>query len=71
MPAKTMPHAGAMSSIFPTAAASTSGVAIFLSVAMTTPFFAQMPRLVRPVATALSAYSIWSSLPDRENVVSE
>lgn len=43
----------------------------FLSVAMTTPSFAAIPREVRPLLTALRAYSIWRSLPVREKVVSE
>jgi hypothetical protein len=38
---------------------------------MTTPSTAQIPRAVRPFATALSAYSICRSFPVRENVVSE
>ena len=37
----------------------------------TTPSTAAIPRAVRPLATALSAYSIWRSLPVREKVVRE
>ena len=36
----------------------------FFSVAITTPSVARMPMAVLPDATALSAYSIWISLPD-------
>jgi len=30
---------------------------------------AQIPKEVRPLATAFNAYSIWRSFPVRENVV--
>ena len=43
----------------------------FFSVAITTPFFALTPRDVAPEATAASAYSIWTSLPEGLKVVSE
>eukprot|EP00964_Phaeocystis_antarctica_P037971 scaffold21718_cov58-Phaeocystis_antarctica.AAC.6 len=46
-------------------------VGSFFSVAITTPFLAFTPRDVLPDATALSAYSIWTSFPDGEKVVSE
>lgn len=50
---------------------STSSDVIFLSVAITTPSLAQIPNEVRPLATALSAYSICRSFPVREKVVRE
>jgi hypothetical protein len=60
-----------MSSTLCTCSESTRTLGVFLSVAMTTPSTAQIPRAVRPFATALSAYSICSSFPVREKVVSE
>jgi hypothetical protein len=38
---------------------------------MTTPSLVQIPNEVFPLATAFNAYSIWRSLPVRENVVNE
>ena len=39
--------------------------------AITTPFFALMPKDVYPLDTAAKAFSIWGSLPLEANVVSE
>lgn len=57
--------------IFCTVFSSTSGEGSFFSVAITTPSVAEMPSEVAPAATALSAYSICTSLPLGLNVVSE
>ena len=57
--------------IFCTVVSSIKQVGSFFSVAITTPFLAFTPRDVLPDATALSAYSIWTSFPDGEKVVSE
>jgi len=62
---------GVTSDIFRTVLSSTRILGSFFSVASTTPFDALMPRLVAPPFTACSAYSIWTSLPEGENVVKE
>jgi hypothetical protein len=43
----------------------------FVSVAMTTPLLALIPREIFPLATAVSAYSSCTSLPDELKVVKE
>jgi len=43
----------------------------FFYVAITTPFFALIPKDVYPLATAARAFSIWGSLPFEANVVNE
>ena len=44
---------------------------IFLSVAITTPFLAQIPKDALPCETAFKAYSICKSLPLGLKVVNE
>ncbi len=71
MPEYTTPMWGVMVMIFCTVVSSTSALGSFFSVAMTTPSVALMPREVAPAATALSAYSICTSLPLGLKVVRE
>ena len=54
-----------------TVVSSTRMLGSFRSVAMTTPLVALMPSEVAPALTALSAYSIWTSLPLGLKVVRE
>merc|ERR1740124_1514107 len=68
-PQKTNPEPSVIFSTFVTCSVSTKVLANFLSVAITTPSFAQIPNDVRPLATALRAYSIWRSFPVRLKVV--
>ena len=62
---------GVSSDIFCTVDSSTRIEGSLRSVAITTPLVALMPSEVAPAATALSAYSIWTSLPLGLKVVSE
>jgi len=71
MPAYVMPMLGVTSDIFRTVLSSTRIDGSFFSVANTTPLDALIPRDVAPEFTACRAYSIWTSLPDGENVVKE
>jgi hypothetical protein len=48
-----------------------SDEASFFYVAMTTPFFALIPKAVSPFDTAARAFSIWGSFPFEANVVNE
>ena len=59
------------SAIFSTEDSSASGEVELFLVAITTPLVALMPSAVRPLPTAVRAWSIWVSLPVGENVVSE
>lgn len=58
-----MPTLGVTMLIFCTVVSSTRMLGSFFSVASTTPFVARMPSDVAPAFTAVSAYSIWTSLP--------
>ena len=71
MPLYTTPMLGVMVAIFCTVLSSTRMEGSFFSVAITTPSVATMPSEVAPAETALSAYSIWTSLPLGLKVVSE
>ena len=71
MPAYVTPMLGVTSDIFRTVLSSTRIDGSFFSVANTTPLDALIPRDVAPEFTACRAYSIWTSLPDGENVVKE
>lgn len=71
IPLYATPMLGVKSEIFCTVSGSMRVVLSFFSVAMTTPLFALMPKLVAPPCTAVRAYSICTSFPLGLKVVSE